>query len=997
MCGKKNARVSGDKQSGSSVVKREICEHISSIPAVSLFGRKSSTRMMAICSEPGMGRSDVITEILSHAANVGTAVDRRGLGSLDPNVAADIIVRVARKASRYPGKVIVAFDDIPPAGEACVRREARALRRLWEAEVPVVFSISPEALQLLDDLPECSFVSSLDLLVTSVSSARHGDAAYGLKLLTRGIPSLVESLGGAESRKDMASVPSYVMALGSLVDSSLRLSLTDEELRLRFAMLLLGKGEVSELNSVVGGVHVEALESMRRFAPLFGISEWLDSFRCLRAGSRALIDASLSTLRAMGALFPEVVVACARLLVEQGDFAQAAGVCALSDAREVMELVEEGGAGFVDAGETALVLHALDLGASGEGRLPSPPSRALRMALDALCNVAPGGVGCEPLGAQEGALPHGCREALMFADARLILRAEPLIASFPEDGWTHRGKRLLTHREAADLMVRGRFAPAMRVLVASPCPSGEKTVSASLLRMDIELARLFLCDPPNDVERDLAQARQVLGSASVRGLSGYPLVLEVIHLVLTGDPRGMSVAEEAVARAERRGDTLVQLVGLMAGCVFDLRDGAYARAGVRSMLAASIADKAGLDYLERISSLFGDIARFLLGERVSLDVDEQPLDDLEKVRSLVRNAIQAEDDAVEMEATDVPDVPHEALWLLLVLSDGMGEFSALLRREVPATWLQALSVAQAGSPIEVPGRALEVSLALDEPVVSGVRGISAREVRKMPVRLSLLGRFMVSVNGIRLDEKQLGHRNIASLLEYLALQQGSAVRRYQIVEQVWPNCDYALGFNKIYQATSALRAAFEGVGAHVTPFVSSRANKTMALNTNEIYCDVDEFRTCARAATDSMDDVHAVEMARRVEQLYRGDLVVPSVDATGYVTSLRDKFRALYADAMVAGAGAALRLGKRRTAARFANNALLADDKREDAVIVLVQALRASGRTAEAEQHYRRFARRLAQASQQPTSQLLRLAAGEGRSGGSAKAAAPAERVSRAM
>ena len=67
----------------------------------------------------------------------------------------------------------------------------------------------------------------------------------------------------------------------------------------------------------------------------------------------------------------------------------------------------------------------------------------------------------------------------------------------------------------------------------------------------------------------------------------------------------------------------------------------------------------------------------------------------------------------------------------------------------------------------------------------------------------------------------------------------------------------------------------------------------------------------------------------------------------------------LYADAMVSGADAALRLKRVRTAARLAANALSVDDMREDAVIALVSALRASGRNAEADRRYKRYARRL--------------------------------------
>ena len=119
-------------------------------------------------------------------------------------------------------------------------------------------------------------------------------------------------------------------------------------------------------------------------------------------------------------------------------------------------------------------------------------------------------------------------------------------------------------------------------------------------------------------------------------------------------------------------------------------------------------------------------------------------------------------------------------------------------------------------------------------------------------------------------------------------------------------------------------------------------------------------------------------MARRAERLYAGDLYVPPVDATGYVMATRDELRRLYGDAMVAGSDAALRLGKKRTATRLAMNALSSDDMREDAIVSMVRALRASGRNVEADRQYQRYARRLMQAANRPPSRLLRRVAGMG-------------------
>lgn len=971
MCSMHDA--SHDSSPKSIGLSESLDETLLSLPAVSLFGENPNRRLMALCVEPGMGRSQIITGIFSRCIERGYSVERRSFSGMTSDEAASLLVRLARRLSRQSGAVALALDDLPPADESGVRREARALRRLWEAHVPVVFSLAPEGSQLLEALPECFVLGLSDVLVPLVAEARHGDAQYPIKRLTRGIPSLVLSLTRSETRAPERGAP-YLSALSELVGSSLRLSLTDDELRLRLAMLLLGRGTVSELAGCVSDVSREALGALRMQSPLFGVSERLHTFSCL-GDPDTLLEAGHARLAASCALFPEVGVAALRALSARGDFARAAHVCPLCGAEEGYPVVLEHAAGFLDAGETAVLQKAC--AAFGDALVPR--LGLIGRALDALCLSDPAP---EVLSVEEDDLlvaHNDERDLLMLIDARRVMRGEPLDSRLPEDGWTACGRRFLVHREATELMSQGCFGAALRVLLTNPASGDVKTVSAALLCLDLELARIMLCDAAVLPEEELARARGLLDRPSLRGLGGYGALQDVVHALLAGDLAGATDADGLVARAERQGDVLVQAVALVAGCLFDLRRGACARAHVRSLLAVTVARRARSEYLARVAGLVGTVARFLLGERVELDVCASPRDDLDRVSALVAEALRAEDDALGEELPQMAAPPREALWLLLVLCEGMGDFSALLRREVPATWRQTLFSARVAWPQDE--EPLEGDFIEGELRSVGVWGTSAERQQGAPVRLCLLGKFAVSVNGARADEGKLGHRNVISLLEYLALQEGAAIKRYQVVEQVWPECDYATGFNKIYQATSSLRTTLAALGAKVQPFVSSRASRTMALNTNVVACDVDEFRLCAKGATDNIDDVRAVEMARRAEQLYKGDLFVPPMDATGFVASLRERLRVLYADAMVAGADAALRLGKRRTAARLAGNALLADDQREDAEIAMVQALRASGRNAEADQHYRRYAHRLAKTAQREPSRLLRRAAGEAAAG----------------
>lgn len=193
------------------------------------------------------------------------------------------------------------------------------------------------------------------------------------------------------------------------------------------------------------------------------------------------------------------------------------------------------------------------------------------------------------------------------------------------------------------------------------------------------------------------------------------------------------------------------------------------------------------------------------------------------------------------------------------------------------------------------------------------------------------------------------------MLEYLVLR-GGGVKRFQVVEQIWPDCDYVQGFNRAYQTTSALRSLIGDAGDdRLNLIVANRMSGEIAVDMSIVDCDVTEFREMAREAVDSEDAVRSLECARAAERLYGGDLYVPPSDATGFIEATRMELRGLYADAMVEGSAAALALGHDRTAVRLAENAVTTDNMREDAVTALVRALKACGRDAEASRQRRAF------------------------------------------
>ena len=640
----------------------------------------------------------------------------------------------------------------------------------------------------------------------------------------------------------------------------------------------------------------------------------------------------------------EVLAASVRLLMTRGNYARAAILCKMAPTERTLRMVAEHGAEFVDVSEVALVRRAVSHERLMDGRtslalepleLAAEAVSARRFDVDEVLRLA--------------GLSGADAAALMFVEARRLLRGSWTRSVELSVGVSALVHRLHLHREAFVLMAEGRPDDALRLLVAHPKGECGRTLSGALLDLDIEMAQLLMGDAGEPAAT--AAEPSPLEAPELSGLAGYPALASVVRETLEGSPRASTDAEALAASAERQGDVLVWVVALLAGCICDLRGKTLARAAVRSQLAADRATGEGLAYLGRVARLLRAVAGFMLGERVSPEGLEQGGDGLARVCSVALCAMALDDGAPMADELEM-SAPRNELWLLGVLCYGMGSFSPLMRRCLPSSWKRALSGMATGP---ARARAAEDERSLSVALPGGPLPGDA----KTPIDVTLLGGCAVFVRGVRIPDWKLERRNAKALLEYLVLQRGGSAKRFQLVDQVWPGKDYVTGFNKAYQATSALRSAIAEIEPGLDPFVTSRSSREISLDMGLVRCDVDLFRAFAREASDASDPMRALEMARRAEGLYAGDLYVPADESTGFVSRLRDELRELYADAMVAGAEAALEMGQERTAARLASNALSSNELREDAILTLVRALKAGGRSLEAERHFRRHCARL--------------------------------------
>ena len=445
-------------------------------------------RMVCLCAEPGTGRRDILTCALSLASQRGVQVLRRNLEAYNPESACRYLTKKARQVEGLGGYVLVAFDGIPASDEFCVTRQARALRRMWDSGASVIFSIGPEARQLLEELPECREVTSQALFA-------HGAAGLAdsfsreLFRYTRAIPSLIASVA---SRKESDShggeggavlLPSYFDALGELAELSVRSGLADEERELRLGMLLLGRGHREDLVDVVGRAPTDVLESISRYAPVFGLSDDLEEFVTLPIAVPGAYAMCLRHLLSACSLYPEVAGGCLRVLTRRGELSQAAVLARVPECDGASGAIRERGAAFIDAGEVELVRHAIGLGGDQE----DPLVEKLRFAVSAVADARPRLAQRRP-----GLMPSDyADETLLLVDSRRVLRGIPPLTSADARADSELARALSLHVGAVSLMVRGAFTLALGLLTGGCGNESGSRLASALLALDCDAAHLL--------------------------------------------------------------------------------------------------------------------------------------------------------------------------------------------------------------------------------------------------------------------------------------------------------------------------------------------------------------------------------------------------------------------------------------------------------------------------------------------------------------------------
>ena len=958
------------------------------VPPQHFFRTMEKTkRPLALCAEPCMGKTMFLRELADYAQSNGWNVYEISLSSLSAQEATQILTKKstsicnAKKSKAL--KRLVLIDDFPPSDEYFVARQVKSIARLRMAGCLVAFSLSPEARQLIDEVPSVYVLGKNELLTFMPGIDNSEQSVLNSMRLTRGIPTLVYSLPVTFCERGDVDVPiTYLTSLACVASYMLRSTLGIEELRLRLGMMLLGVGSFDDLSRICGQADLEYLAKIEQDAPFFGVHVETRRFSCLHTTRFDVLNFNKQELIALAGKHEKLALKAIALLIDREDFSKAAFVSSLIREEITWEIVLSHATEFVDAGYIELVDNALTATHS-DCTLENSSKKAAKRMVDALTNTK-GPMNSKDVGKTLENLTsfNGFLKQTAYITLLKLLLQKPLPALKEDLELSPLEKKIAIHKRAIDLAIQGNFKYALQLLLLEQQYEKASSITSSIQTIDVELLYALLGVYQKDFDARSSKALSFLQEGEASALKGSVGLLKCVRYLFE---KSFSVGnlydtEQLISQAESHGNRMIQVPALLMGALLSLRSRAYPKAQLQARRAVLLSREWDSLYVAQVGKIIEDIAGFFLGVKPtekSLEAITHP-----SLKAACRTIYKALFKSVNGHAPVWLDtveygVPENAMWLMRALLSDESEFQQCLEREMPEEWLHYLRSNEGKRDVTKWRAFRQVSgdSRTENSVVKSSR-VEKKQNAHPGVYIALLGRFSLSVQGEEIAGRKIAYRSAKALLVYLALAHNHMSFRSQIAQQIWPEADQAHWQERLYQATRVIRKEVQEIKKGCEPLEASRIERTLGFNPQQVTVDIDIFTRLAKSVASSNNDEDIVHLAKQVEELYQGDLYLPEDECFRFADPIRTALRDQYIETMVTASAAALRITHYTLAVHFAELAYLVDDMREDTLMALIQALRKCGRAQDAQQYYDLYVQKYVTKRRKMPSKQLRMIAG---------------------
>jgi len=282
-------------------------------------------------------------------------------------------------------------------------------------------------------------------------------------------------------------------------------------------------------------------------------------------------------------------------------------------------------------------------------------------------------------------------------------------------------------------------------------------------------------------------------------------------------------------------------------------------------------------------------------------------------------------------------------------------------RELPVHMLRLLPVSiveeaiMLASDVADPARLLRLRDRLDQCLPDP--GMGYEEPIQQPrstCRVRLFGGLEVVTDYGVVDDAAWRKRKSRLLFISLVLRRGQVIPRDVLLERFWPDMDEERACRNFHVTWNTMKKALvaNGKPSLGEVYVRSSGGSCWALESVTSDLDVfDEAMERLRSAIASASHNAAIEAAREVADVYRGDLLPGDLYEESF-TAHRERYKSEFCDGMVDAATVAEENGDPATALRFLRRVIAIDPWREDVHQAMMRCLTASGQRSRAIETY---------------------------------------------
>lgn len=923
-----------------------------------LVARGREAGIVVVCAPNGFGKT---ATLMQYADEIRSDPSRGVVQMIEAtdSSADELLVQLeeVENETSEAMRPLVAIDNVP-----CYKPEEREqlvarLRGMRSHGYEILLTCTPANMDLMHKLSDSVKVHAQALRVhpreysdwARVFTISRTLDVYGL---TQGVPELVAALqttvGSPQGDADLLQA-AIVNVTGSIVAELIRSE--SPLLRPVCLMLLVGDGNITELERVGLRISADALSSISRDYPIFGFDPATLEFSCLGTEQ----SARRRIREIVAAAFPSLVMRAIRVHMKAGriDLGIALAERYL-DSDGAFELVQQfpvtiplaGHADFVsktlqareskygssDAGVAACLSAYVSACTMGNYRLARAMAQVLSQRADEI---------------EQELHPEDWTSALAVSEVWASCKgiALPQLSEGFCARMNEQCKNLRAHAEAIRNVVNGTVCEKLDKCVQDASDNANVIDVPSFFTFCDNMLYEIMTGSFNSVNEDdeiLASFDVVLRERKLAPLLDLQrMVLNFRRLMACMPLLDERAFNEASTGAIRASDQDMQLFCMLLEGWQDLERGKIVNAQFRGQQVQKLAGTSRA-FLQDWAYLLEIAAHLRNSSRIAVREDAELLDLMAKDLSPAITwayALQLSAAHFDAELAAWYSLHKEVLLgqrfrlFARLAMRIMGERADAVRRLLPAR--AALSYA--------PNVAVET-----RPVNLFDMPRDEQESELGQVVVTLFGGFKIARNGHVLTSTVWRRKRSSVLVARLALEMGSMVSRQILGEEFWPNAGENRARDNLYVTISVLKKAIGQVPGGPEYIISQ--GDCVAVNKEFISSDVAQFDRMAREIlTRKLGTTcgQVIDMCLKMEELYVGPLYVPSSGRTAYFERMRKSYASKFIDCMIKGATVAMEDGDMPSASWLIEAALRHGPAREDVLRCAMRVYDMEGRRRE--------------------------------------------------